>query len=125
AVLGSDYTIDATLLSPLLIPAGSSSVTLTLTVIDDTTIEGLETVSITAQTQSNPRNNITVTNSPQTLQILDNDEAQLSISNATVTEGNDNTRILEFDVSLDYPTQFPFTVNYYTEDISATAGVDY
>src|SRR5690606_8363052 len=67
AIAGTDFTVSHT--SPLLLPKGSNSVTLTLTVNDDNIVEGTETVTITAQTQNNSRNNIVIDNPVETLQI--------------------------------------------------------
>jgi hypothetical protein len=123
AIAGTDFTVSAP--SPLLLEKGSNSVTLTLAVNDDNIIEGTETVKITAQTQNNPRNNIIISNTTETLNITDNDQAVLVITNPQVLEGNSGETNLVFTVSINKPAQRPFTVSYKTEDISATAGEDY
>jgi len=123
ALTGTDFTVSAP--SPLLLEKGSTSVTLTLAVNDDNIVEGTETVKITAQTQSNPRNNIIISNTTETLNIEDNDQAVLVITNPQVLEGNSGETNLVFTVSINKPTQRPFTASYHTEDISATSGEDY
>src|SRR5439155_3735305 len=69
AANGTDYT---SLGSTLTIPAGSSSATVTVTPIDDTLVEGSETVVLTLSSSANysigSPNNATVT-------IADNDSA--------------------------------------------------
>ena len=113
----SDYTGSGT--GSVIIPAGDNSITLTLPVIDDTLAEGTETVVLTAGSVSSPYG-ITLTNSPKTLEIADNDQATLTISGATVAEGNSGTTALTFTVTLDKATG-PFSVNYATADGTATA----
>ncbi len=123
ALAGTDFNVSHP--SPLLLPKGSNSVTLTLNVVDDNVVEGVETVTIKAETKNNPRNKIVINNPVETLQIADNDEAQLSINNQSIVEGNDNTRVIEFTVNLDKPTQLPFSLKYSTADGTALAGEDY
>ncbi|RRN77042.1 hypothetical protein EIM50_21615, partial [Pseudoxanthomonas sp. SGD-10] len=73
AIAGTDFTVSQT--SPLLLPKGSNSVTLTLNITDDNIVEGTETVEIKAETRNNPRNNISIDNPVLSLNIADNDEA--------------------------------------------------
>src|SRR5690606_12053834 len=100
-------------------------VTLTLNVVDDNFVEGTETVKITANTQSNPRNNIIISSPELTLSIEDNDEATLSVQNVSKDEGDSNTTTFTYIVSLDKATQTPFSVKYTTADNTAIAGEDY
>jgi len=123
AIDGTDFTVSAP--GPLLLKKGSNSVTLTLNVTDDNIVEGTETVKITAQTQSNPRNNISISNPELTLSIEDNDETTLSVQNVSKDEGDSNTTTFTFTVSLDKSTQKPFSVKYATADNTAIAGEDY
>ncbi|WP_255902152.1 Calx-beta domain-containing protein [Paradesertivirga mongoliensis] len=119
---GIDYTGAGS--SSVTIPAGDNSFTLSLPVIDDTLIENTETVILTSGSVSSPYG-ITVANSPQSLEIADNDNATLVISGATVAEGNSGTTTLSFTVTLDKATGSPFTVDYATSGGTATAGNDY
>ncbi|MFD1628844.1 Calx-beta domain-containing protein [Pseudopedobacter beijingensis] len=125
AKIGEDYTIDPTEVSPLKIPKGSNSVTLTLKVIDDNLVEGTEEVNLTASVRSNPRNNIALVDNKAKVEIEDNDSAVISITNPTITEGDSGTQNLEFTVLVSQPTQEPFTVKYSTADGTAKVGSDY
>ncbi|WP_207429085.1 Calx-beta domain-containing protein [Pedobacter sp. SYSU D00535] len=113
---GADYTGAGA--SSITIPAGDNSFTLELPVIDDSRVEDTETIVLTTGTVGTPYG-ITVDNSPQTLEIADNDQATVRVSGATVAEGNSGTTVLSFMVTLDKDTE-PFTVNYATSDGTAT-----
>ena len=56
--------------------------------------------------------------------ILDN-EARISISSASITEGNKGTKTMTFTVSLAASYDQTVTVKFATYDWSTTAGVDY
>ncbi|TZF81845.1 tandem-95 repeat protein [Pedobacter sp. BS3] len=114
----NDYTVS--LPTPVTLPAGQNSVTLTLNVNDDQRIEGTETVNIEANTRPNPHS-ITIINPIEALEVLDNDEGKLAISSVTDNEGpGGNTKTFTFDVTLDKATEKPFTVPYSTSDGTAT-----
>jgi hypothetical protein len=51
--------------------------------------------------------------------------ANLTISPASIIEGDSGTKTMIFTVSLDVATTAPVTVSYATEDITALAGSDY
>src|SRR5690606_1503089 len=87
-------------------------------------VEHTETVTIQLTNVVLPYG-ITLAETSKTLNIIDNDEAYLSISDATVVEGNNGTSYLDFTVSLDKPVQKSFTITYRTADGTATAGEDY
>ncbi|HSQ57617.1 MAG TPA: Calx-beta domain-containing protein [Gemmata sp.] len=56
--------------------------------------------------------------------ILD-DEPRISISSASIVEGNRGSQKLTFTVTLSLPYDQTVTVKYYTQDITARAGEDY
>ncbi|WP_256012535.1 Calx-beta domain-containing protein [Desertivirga xinjiangensis] len=121
AIAGTDYTGNP---GTIAIPAGQNSYPLELPVTDDDIAEGTETVILTTGAVDSPYG-ITVSNSPQSLNITDNDKATLRISDASVTEGDSGTSTISFDVSLDKAIGAPLTVNYSITDILTTAGEDY
>jgi Calx-beta domain/FG-GAP-like repeat len=53
------------------------------------------------------------------------DEPRISVSSASILEGNSGTRPMTFTVTLSVPYDQPVSVNYTTMDGSATAGEDY
>lgn len=120
AMAGTDYT--ASLPSPLILPAGQNSVTLTLNVNNDQQIEGTETVNI----EANSRNNIhgiTISNPIESLTIADNDTGKLFIGPAATDEGNTgNTTTITFNVTLEKATGHAFTIPYTTVNGTATSG---
>src|SRR5690606_23694295 len=71
--------------------------------------------------------NISIANSPQTVNILDNDSGQLLLTTEPdVMEGADGeTKTVTFKVKLTKATADPFSVNYQFTDIIATNGNDY
>jgi hypothetical protein len=112
--------------SVLTIAAGSSSATVTLTPIDDTAVEGSETVLLTVAGGSG----YTV-GSPasQSGTIADNDTAALpSLSiqaTASITEGGSMTTTVTLTVTLTAASTQTVTVGYATANGTATAGSDY
>ena len=115
---GNDYVSAVT--GTVTIPAGQNSVTLVLPVIDDAIAEGPEDVVIAASIAANPYN-ITLANSSQLFTIVDNDKALLSISPASVTEGNSGTKTINFDVTLNVATAGDFYVGFKTADGTASS----
>jgi Autotransporter beta-domain/Calx-beta domain len=102
------------------IPAGSTTATITLPVVDDTIVEGNETVIVNlAVNTSNPA--ITASGSA-TKTIVDNDTASLAINNVTISEGGGTAT---FTVTLTGVTKSTFTVGYATSNGTALAGSDY
>ena len=125
---GSDFTVS----TPVIIPAGSTSVILDITTIDDAIVELTETVTITITASDNGVITPDFGNETAMLTIADNDSAVVRITRAqdgaeapvTPTAGR-------FDVELLDPiTLLPViastdTVLLYTVTGSATEGVDY
>lgn len=120
AANGSDY---ATIASPLLIPAGNTTGTITVNPTADATIEGDETVTLTLAAGSNY-----VVSAPTsaTGTILNDDLPNLVINDVTLSEGNAGTTNFTYTVSLSAPAgPGGVTFNIATANGSATAGVDY
>ena len=122
ATAGSDYTATTGTLS---FAAGETSKTFTVSIIDDTLVEGNETVNLTL---SSPGGGVTL-GSPASasLTILDNDAAQpgvLQFSAATysVSEGQGTATIT---VTRTGGSNVPVSINYSTSNGTATAGNDY
>ncbi|MDQ3684034.1 MAG: S8 family serine peptidase [Acidobacteriota bacterium] len=122
AVAGEDYVAAS---GTLTFNSGESSKTVTVSIINDTLLEPTENFSFTI---SNPTNaaelGSTIT---KTVQIFDNDApVNLLVERETkVTEGNSGTTGVAVRVGIHTPSQVPVSVNYATEDGSATAGGDY
>ena len=117
---GSDY---AAIASPLVIPAGNTTGTITVNPTADATIEADETVSLTlaagaGYTVGAP-NGATGT-------ILNDDLPSLTINNVTASEGNAGTTSFTFTVSLSAPAG-PGGVSFDIATANGTAndGVDY
>src|SRR5690606_4911196 len=97
---------------------------LSLPVADDSLIEGTETVTITTGSVTSSYGLI-VTNSPQTVDIIDNDSGSILISDAAISEGNSGTKTLMFNVSLTGTVQGTFSIPYSTTNQTAIAGEDF
>lgn len=120
AANGTDY---ATIASPLVIPAGNTTGTVTVNPTADTTIEADETVTLTLAAGTGYT--VGVPNSA-TGTILNDDLPNLTINDVTVNEGNAGTTNFTFTVSLSAPAgPGGVTFNIATANGSATAGVDY
>jgi hypothetical protein len=100
------------------IPAGASSTTLTVNTTEDTTVESNETFNLTL---SNVVNAVVTDGTAQATIVDDDGKPNLSVSDASVTEGGN----LSFVVSLSKTYTSPVTFNYGSVDGTATAGADY
>jgi hypothetical protein len=100
------------------IPAGASSTTLTVNTTEDTTVESNETFNLTL---SNVVNAVVTDGTAQATIVDDDGKPNLSVSDASVTEGG----TLSFVVSLSKTYTSPVTFNYGTVDGTAAVDVDY
>lgn len=104
---------------------------LTLTIVADTVVEADETLSITLGTpiSTTQSSSIAVTGIPQNFTILDDDEANLTITPVAVNginEGDTASQDYLFEIELDNEVQDGFSLQYETSDGTATsAGGDY
>ena len=122
AVAG-DYTLSTN--RTLTIPADSLTSTgvVTITAVDDE-VDALDKEVTVSATAANDQG-ITA---PEvvTLTITDDDAPELSIGDASVTEGDSGTSAtLTFTVTLDPAATLPVEVDWATSDGTATAGTDY
>ncbi len=128
AVYGTDYTVTVTggTLSAngltLTLAAGVATATVTVTPIDDTSLESAESVVLTLKTGTGY-----ALGSPTsaTGSIADNDVPSLSVSDYTVTEGNTGTTTISIVITLSGPLTTNVTFTIATVQGSATAGKDY
>jgi CSLREA domain-containing protein len=121
ATAGQDYTATS---GTLIFPAGSTSQTFSVPIINDTLDEPNETVNLTL---SNPAG--TGAAGPQsaaTLTIFDDEgPPSIAINDVTVTEGTAGTTTAAFTVSLSAASTFTISVNFATTDGTASAASDY
>ena len=121
ATAGSDYVAGS---GTLTFAAGTTTQTVNVAVNGDTTVEPNETffVNLSAPTAATIADN-------QGIGTIVNDDAagtpSISISDASVTEGNSGTANLSFTVSLSAAASGSVTVAYATADGTATANSDY
>ncbi|MEZ6125430.1 MAG: Calx-beta domain-containing protein [Planctomycetaceae bacterium] len=120
-ITGTDYQLGS---STLTIPDGATIGTGTITILNDTLVESLESLVVTIV---NPSAGISLgTVRSATIDITSDDTASISIDDVSVTEGNAGTVQLTFTVTLDNAVDGGFTVDYGTADGTATvAGSDY
>lgn len=119
ATAGSDYVAASDTLN---FAAGETSKTFSVTINGDTLFEPDETFTVLLSSASNA----TLPSIPTTMTILNDDgEPTIAITDALVTEGNSGLADLIFNVTLSAPSSAPITVNYATQDNTATAGTDY
>ncbi len=118
ATAGSDYGSVSGIAT---IAAGQTKTTIAVPVYGDTVPEPNETFTLNL---SNPVN-ATLGRTSATGTINDDDTISFVVSDASVTEGNSGTTLLNYTVSLTRPLTKSATVNYATADGTATAGSDY
>ena len=105
------------------IPAGASFLDVTITPVDDSSIEGSETLTLTL---GDTGSYDVGSPSTATVTITDNDigASSVSIAAASVNEGNSGTTILNLPVTRTNAASV-FTVNYTVTGSTATVGTDY
>ena len=122
ATITNDYIFpDPSGSGSVTIPAGATSATVTLPVVNDAVVEHIENIILTVGSVLNPYpTRITTPTGTATTTIVDNDNAELSIIGpVTVSEGNALPVTAEFMVTLNKATAAPFTVDYSTLDGTA------
>jgi parallel beta-helix repeat protein len=106
----------------VVIPAGQTSATVGIPVVDDALDEADETFTVTL---SNPLGGVLGV-AQATVTIVDDDPLPaLRVGDAVVVEGDAGTVALSFPVSLSAASGRPVSVTAATSDGTATAGVDY
>ena len=118
ATESADYSAVA---KTIVIPAGATTGTITIPVLADDLAEGTENVVATLTSSSNPA--IAVSNTPATINILDEDAATVSISTTPII--NEGAGTATFTVTLSKAVQNEFKVSYATLNGTAIAGDDY
>jgi hypothetical protein len=111
-----------------MIPQGQTSTTVTVPIIGDALIEGPETFTVTLANVTGADTTPAVGGDPTALgTILDDDHPQLSISDASVAEGNltGDDKQLTFTIMLSQTIAEDVTVNVSTKDGSAVQGEDF
>ena len=118
AQAGLDYTSSS---GALTIPAGETSGTIRVSVLDDTIDEPDETFTVTLSRAANAT--IEDGDGAGTIEDGDDEPPTLTIDDATVTEGPG--AVAEFTVTLSAAATDAVTVDYATSDGTARAGLDY
>ena len=124
ATPGADY---ATLTGTALIPAGQSSVTIPVSVLDDNVVENAETVVVTLSTVNQVGVTIDPTKTSATVTLNDDDATTVSVSAPDPTGSESGSDDGQFLVSLDNGKTAPaegIQVTY-TVNGTATSGADY
>ena len=119
ATAGSDYTALSDVL--VSIAAGQDSGSVSVPILEDDDVEPRERFSLTLSNAQGARLNIATVSG----EIVDNDSPQLSVADASVAEGDDGTSNLEFVISLNQVAVEEVTVDYLSDNISASSVTDY
>jgi hypothetical protein len=119
ATTGGDYAATS---GTAVIPAGSTSITVDVPLLDDTTYEGSETFTLDLSSPFNAS-----TPDVQAVGTITEDDTQpsISIGDARVTEGDTGATPATFTVTLSNPSASTTTIDWSTIDVTATAGTDY
>jgi len=118
ATAGTDYLATS---GTLTFAPGVTTQTIKVPVLGDSVLEADETFVVVLSGATDA----TISVSQGTGTILNDDLPALSISNATVVEGNAGSAIATFTVQLSAPNASTTTVSYATADGTAAAGSDY
>ena len=119
AIAGFDYIAQN---GTIAFAPGETSKTIEIAVTGDIIDELDEAFSVNL---SNP-SNVTLTNAQTTVTIIDNEEPpQIAIDDVSITEGNSDTSIATFTVTLDNASSQTVSVDYFTANDTAEAGADY
>ncbi len=119
AIPGVDYAPSSAV--GVSIPAGQTSANFNVTINGDTEIEDNETFTVDASNI----NGALAGNVQGLGRIINDDQAQLRIADASIIEGNNGLSTLVFDVVLSQPMPSPVTFDIATSNGTATAGSDY
>ena len=124
AIPDTDYN---ELIGSVIIPSLQKEASIDVNVIDDSLIEGNETVTVTLDNiTGNDSISIDGTNSSATVEIVDDEvEPEISIADITVIEGDDTVTIAQVVVNLDINSNLPITVDYTTVANTAITEKDY
>jgi chitinase len=117
AKAGEDYTAQT---GTLTFAAGETSKVINVAVTGDTVIERNETLKINLTAPAGGK-----IADAAAVGTIANDDARISVADATVAEGNSGTGTLAFTVTLSAAASGPVTVDYATSNGSAKAGQDY
>lgn len=120
AEAGSDYVSKSGTLS---IPAGATSGTIAIVINGDTTVENNESFFVVLSNAANA----TISDGQASGTIRDDDSGtrSLSINDVTLNEGNSGTTNAVFTVTASGTSASAMSVQYATQNGSATAGSDY
>jgi hypothetical protein len=118
ATLGADFSATS---GALIFAVGETSKVVSVPVVGETLPEGNETLTVTLSGAVGA----TIGTATATGTIVNDDPPALSISDATVTEGNAGTTSATFTLTLSPPSPTPVAVTYATANGTATAGSDY
>jgi hypothetical protein len=119
ATAGADYTISS---SPVTIPAGSTTATITVTLIDDTSYEHDEAIAIALGT---PTNATLGAQKVHTLLIVDNDPLPTVNFTLATQEAVENLGALSIVVELSAPSVQNVTVPFAATGTAIGRGTDY
>ncbi len=118
AAAGTDYTATS---GTLVFAPGQSTQTVFVNVTGDVVDEPAESFHVNLSSATNA----TIADGSGMGTILNDDDATLSVGDASVTEGDSGTTNASFVVSLSNPSNSSVTVDYVSTSLSASAGVDY
>jgi len=122
ATAGSDYTNTS---GTLTFAAGELNKTITVPIINDNLYEAAnETFNLTL---SNSTNGALITSATTVVTINDDDSKPTVLMSGTFrgSEGNSGTKVFNIPINLSNPSVEQVSLNYTTENVSATAGSDY
>jgi serine protease len=104
----------------LVIPAGALSRTFKVTTHGDAVVEPNEEFRVTLGNTS-----VSASDGQAVGRIFNDDGPILSITDASVTEGNSGTKVMTFTVNLSQASASPVTYSIATGNTTAAAGIDY
>ncbi|RIK82793.1 MAG: hypothetical protein DCC68_05345 [Planctomycetota bacterium] len=110
---------------PFTIPAGETSVTVTIEVGGDNLVERDETLTLTLSNLQTTAANVTLGDAVATGTITNDDDATISVADVAANEGNSGTTNLVFTVTLSAAVDTDITLSASTANDTATAPSDF
>ena len=122
ATEGADYTIAQASVSPVRIPAGQTSVTVVINILDDTIDEWNETLTLTLLP---PENCVLISPNAHTITFVDDDLEPTVTFQVPAQDVNEGAGTGAITIALSSASGKDVTVSFNISGGTATAGVDY
>ncbi|MBI83483.1 MAG: hypothetical protein CMJ81_09825 [Planctomycetaceae bacterium] len=119
-----DYVSDSGTLTFLKGDTTPADLSIPVTINQDTLVEADEFFEVVLSDLTDEGRNVDLTKSSGQANIIDDDSAEISIDDVTLTEGDSGTTAFNFNVTLSQSVDIPISLNVAAEDDTAQLGDD-